>query len=214
MNLSVIIPTKNEESEIAGCLQALRREFTGEILVVDGRSEDETAERAKSLASNIFVREPGLARQCNAGVARAMGDVLFFVAADCRVPSGWLALLSDSLRFGCVVGGGFRLRLDDPAPAYRVIEWGGNFRSRYLNIALPDQGLFVRKDSFLEAGGMPEGSLIPYASLCFELHRIGEFRILPEPMLASVRQWKRDGTWNTVVNHVRAYRRFQRMLDE
>lgn len=209
MNLSVIVPVLNEEREIAGCLGAIRAEFDGEILVVDGGSEDETRARAEASGANVLIGPRGMAAQCNLGARSAQGDLLFFVAADSRPAPGWREAIEAAMGSPYVAGGGLRLSLDDPAFAYRVIAWGGNFRSRYLGIALADQGLFVRREIFESLGGMAGDSLIPHARLCRQMKRYGEVLLLPLPMRSSAREWRKQGAVRTVIRHVLIYLRFK-----
>jgi glycosyltransferase involved in cell wall biosynthesis len=204
LKISVVIPTYNERDQIEDCLRAL--DFAGEVVVVDGGSTDGTRERVPT----ALVSPRGLATQCNHGVAAATGDVIFFVSADSRAPGGWRDAIEKTLRSPYVVAGGFTLALADSARAFRVIEWGGNFRSRYLKIALPDQGLFVKRTAFEAVGGMREDSMIPYARLCFDLHREGEFVLLPHRMRSSARKWRERGIFGTSFSHVRTYLRFKR----
>ena len=93
--ISVIIPTFNEEENIAQCLVSLshqtipRGEY--EIIVVDGGSKDATCEIAKKYADSVIVqtsRKVGGAR--NDGVMVAKGEIIATTDADCILPPGWL----------------------------------------------------------------------------------------------------------------------------
>ena len=93
--ISVIIPTFNEEENIAQCLVSLshqtipRGEY--EIIVVDGGSKDATCAIAKKYADSVIVqtsRKVGGAR--NDGVMVAKGEIIATTDADCILPPGWL----------------------------------------------------------------------------------------------------------------------------
>jgi glycosyltransferase involved in cell wall biosynthesis len=57
--LTILVPARNEEQRIALTVEALRGDFPGaEVIVVDGRSEDRTAERAE--AAGAAVRDSGI----------------------------------------------------------------------------------------------------------------------------------------------------------
>ena len=208
MTLTVVIPTRNEALQIRDCLLWLRESFSGEILVVDGESEDGTP----SLVSDcgLLQTSPGLARQCNQGAEAARGEWLFFCSADSRPIGPWLEILRQAMHSPYVVGGGFTLSLEEDSWIYRLITFGGNFRSRQEGIALGDQGLFVRRRDYLAVGGMREDSAIPFARLSFDLRKRGEFILLRETMQSSVRAYKEKGKFATLFNHVRAYSRFRR----
>lgn len=208
MTLSVIIPTRNEASEIGPCLQSLRQTFTGEIIVVDGDSQDGTP--ALLADCRLWQTRPNLALQCNEGARIARGDWLFFCAADSRPAGPWLESLHAALASPYVVGGGFALDLGDSSLMYRLISFGGNFRSRRDGIALGDQGLFVKRADYLAVGGMREESTIPYARLCFDLRKRGELVLLRDRVVSSPRLYRENGILRTVIRHVRAYSRFRR----
>jgi len=209
MSLSVIIPTWNEAAEIVDCLESLRQSFTGEIIAVDGESDDATLALAKPFARTISAKR-GLARQCNAGARATDADWILFLAADSRLPQGWFDRWAEVARSPYVVAGGFRLQLDSPRWIYRILSFGGNFRARQDGLALGDQGLFVRRSAFDAVGGMRESAEIPFADICRELRRQGELVHLELSATSSVREWREKGLWQTTLRHVLAYRRFLR----
>jgi glycosyltransferase involved in cell wall biosynthesis len=54
VQVSVIIPTLNEEEFIKPCLESLSFIDPDEVIVVDGRSRDRTVEIAKSFGQKLF----------------------------------------------------------------------------------------------------------------------------------------------------------------
>ena len=59
--VSVVIPTKNEEKSIGKCIEKIQRVFNehhidGEIIVADN-STDNTAEIAKSMRAKVIVQD-------------------------------------------------------------------------------------------------------------------------------------------------------------
>ncbi len=93
--ISVVIPTYNEQENIAQCLVSLRHQTVPrgeyEIIVVDGGSADQTREIAKKYADQVFIqtsRKVGGAR--NDGVMAAHGDVVATTDADSIVPPTWI----------------------------------------------------------------------------------------------------------------------------
>jgi glycosyltransferase involved in cell wall biosynthesis len=210
VNLSVIVPTLNEGERISACLRAVRAEFDGDLQVVDGGSADATVSRARLFGAQIWSTTTGLARQCNFGAEKAAGDLYFFVSADSVPAPGWYEVAQKTFRSSYVVAAGFQLQLDDPHPVFQCIEWCGNLRARYLGVALPAQGLLVRRRSFWAAEGMDVDSLIPYLRLCEGLRDIGEFRLLKHSIRGSGREWKERGVAQTAWRHLRLYREYRR----
>ncbi|MHA1170559.1 MAG: glycosyltransferase [Candidatus Heimdallarchaeota archaeon] len=86
----MIVPTYNEERNIALCLQSLKELNYSryEIIVSDGGSTDRTVEMAKSFVDKVVVDKvvpPGWVGKnwgCHLGYKEAKGDYLLFVDAD------------------------------------------------------------------------------------------------------------------------------------
>lgn len=162
--ISVVIPTFNEEENIAQCLVSLthqsipRNEF--EIIVVDGGSKDNTCEIAKKYADQVFTqtsRKVGGAR--NDGVMAAKGDIIATTDADCILPPGWIQRIADDFAA-------------DPrlvqlyGPVYPIEEGLRNKFSLFLANTFSRIGYYsrtfyytlgcntaFRKDAFISAGG-------------------------------------------------------------
>jgi glycosyltransferase involved in cell wall biosynthesis len=79
--LSAVIVAQNEEGNIRRCLASLR--FADEVVVVDGLSEDRTAEIAKQYGARVFERKwDGFAAQKQFAIDSARGDWILLVDAD------------------------------------------------------------------------------------------------------------------------------------
>jgi len=101
--ISVIIPTFNEEENIAQCLVSLSHQNIPradyEIIVVDGGSKDATCEIAKKYADRVFIqtsKKVGGAR--NDGVKVAKGDIVATTDADCILPPHWIKTLIEDFK--------------------------------------------------------------------------------------------------------------------
>jgi len=86
LTVSVIIPTRNEEQGITECLTAVFNQSfkPSEVIVVDGRSTDNTIKTASKFPVKIFTEsEPSsLPNARNIGVENAKGEILFIMDAD------------------------------------------------------------------------------------------------------------------------------------
>lgn len=98
--ISVVIPTFNEEENIAQCLVSLghqtvpRTEY--EIIVVDGGSKDATCEIAQKYADRVFVQKsPRVGGARNDGIMAASGKIVATTDADCILPPTWIATIRD-----------------------------------------------------------------------------------------------------------------------
>ena len=86
MQVTVIIPARNEESPLPGVLAEIPPGIVGTTLVVDNGSTDRTAEVARQ-AGAVVIREPraGYGYACAAGVRGAVergAEVLLFLDGD------------------------------------------------------------------------------------------------------------------------------------
>ncbi len=82
--VSAVIITKNEEENIADCLESVS--WAGEIILVDDNSTDKTREIAKKYTDKIFIRKmENEGRHRNRAYAQASNDWILSVDADERV---------------------------------------------------------------------------------------------------------------------------------
>jgi cellulose synthase/poly-beta-1,6-N-acetylglucosamine synthase-like glycosyltransferase len=98
-DISVIIPTLNEEKYLRKCLKSLssqsQKKDHVEIIVVDGGSSDRTLQIAQDYADKVLA-EPGLpvGASRNLGARHSAGDVLAFIDADTMACKGWLDVIA------------------------------------------------------------------------------------------------------------------------
>ncbi len=81
MKISLVIITKNEEANIAACIQSCP--FADEVIVVDSGSSDKTEEICKSLGAKfIFNAWPGYGKQKQFAIEQAKNDWVLSLDAD------------------------------------------------------------------------------------------------------------------------------------
>lgn len=197
--VSVIVPALNEGAVIARLLEALQplRAVGHELIVVDGGSGDDTCRRCDGRVDRLVETAPGRARQMNAGAEIARGEWLWFVHADSRLqapPQTYARAIVDSPR----PWGRFDVSLDGAEPVLRLVETGMNWRSRLTGIATGDQGIFVRRALFRQAGGYPSLPLMEDIVLSRSLRRLARPATLRLRMGTSARRWQRHGVWRTI----------------
>ena len=199
-SLSIVVPTLNEAPGIVSFLQPLQRLREGgvELILADSGSRDGTVAAATPLVDRVLSSPRGRALQMNAGAALAGGDVLLFLHADARLPGEAEWLILEGLRETGRRWGRFDVRLSGAAPMLRVVEWMMNRRSRLTGIATGDQGLFVERGLFEEAGGFPAIALMEDIALSATLKRHGRPLCLAQRVIASSRRWEEHGIWRTI----------------
>jgi cellulose synthase/poly-beta-1,6-N-acetylglucosamine synthase-like glycosyltransferase len=123
-SVSVIVPVRDGARTIASCLDALlAQDYPGsaEVLVVDNGSTDATAGLVRP-RDVLLVHEShqGRAIARNAGIARASGEIVAFVDADCIAEPGWLTALVQPFADAGVGGVGGEIHSVPPVTAVQV----------------------------------------------------------------------------------------------
>jgi rSAM/selenodomain-associated transferase 2/rSAM/selenodomain-associated transferase 1 len=195
--VSLIIPARNEERQIAATLHAVRQSPCHEVIVVDGGSIDATAQHAKEAGATVLTSRPGRARQMNAGAARAKGGSLLFLHADTLLPPEWAEVVPRTLRAPGVAAGAFRFRIEGNFPGKSVVEWMTGIRSRWLQRPYGDQGLFLSRVLFEEMGGFGDLPIMEDYEFVGRLRRRGLVVTVAEPVLTSGRRWETLGVLRT-----------------
>ncbi len=163
--ISVVIPHFNQPEYLRICLRTLHNQDAVaadvEIIVVDNGSEAMPAEVCAGFPGVMLLREttpgPGPARNC--GVARARGDILAFIDADCHAHPGWLAAIEAAFRDPGtqIVGGDVRVNILDPdnPTALEAYESIYAYRNKmYVSQGYSGTGnLATRPDIIADVGG-------------------------------------------------------------
>jgi rSAM/selenodomain-associated transferase 2 len=192
MKVSVIIPTLNEASVIAATLASVREQRPFEIIVADGGSTDDT--RTRAAEADLFLSSPrGRAKQMNAGAARARGEVLLFLHADCLLETGALTEAVHCLRRPKVVAGCFQMRVQAESLFYRLIDACATARVRLTSLVYGDQGLFLRRSLFESLGGFPPYQLMEDVFFSRILRRQGRIAVSNRRIFVSPRRWQKAG---------------------
>ena len=193
--IAVIVPVLDEEARVGGLLDALAAQpGLGPVVIVDGGSADRTVEVARARGATVIAAPRGRAAQMNAGAAATGGEVLLFLHADTRLPSGAAAQIRGVLAEPGTVAGAFRTWTvnDDPrgrrrwlAPLLHLAD----VRSRVRRLPYGDQALFVRRDAFEAAGGFPPLPLMEDLALARALRRRGRIGLAPGRVQVSGRRF-------------------------
>jgi rSAM/selenodomain-associated transferase 2 len=192
--ISVIVLTLDESVRLPACLAALAGQSPHELIVSDGGSADGTVAIASAAGARVVAGERGRAPQANRGAAAATGDVLLFLHADTRRAPGALALIEQTLAADPrIVGGTFTISFDDPRPLYRLLAALGNLHHVVSKSLYGDRGIFVRRGVFAAIGGFRPLPIMEDYDFGRRLQRYGHVRILRLPVVASAREFHRQG---------------------
>ena len=198
VSLSVIIPVRNEEERLPILLTALHKQksATTEIIVIDGCSDDNTLNVICHKKNHVLHSESGRAKQMNVGARYDRGNYLWFVHADSTIDLDFKTIIETALQNRN--WGWFDVRLDNQKLIFRVIESMMNFRARVTRIATGDQGIFIRKDNFLEQGLFPSIALMEDVSFSKKLKAIGKPFVSNIRIKTSTRRWEHYGPIRTI----------------
>lgn len=199
--ISIIIPALNEASRLGAAVERTHNASNVERILVDGGSQDGTAQRAESLGLQVLVTSPNRARQMNLGAGAAGGEILLFLHADTLLPAGFDQYVRQALDQDGVVGGAFALHLDRPELSLRIIEKAANWRSRRLQFPYGDQAIFLSAPMFEEIGGFQEIPILEDFDLVRRLRRRGRVITVPASVTTSARRWKQLGIWQTTLTN-------------
>lgn len=162
--ISVIIATKNSETELVHTLSALvtaaAEGVVREVIVVDGGSTDGT-EQVADAAGCDWVRIDGTRSERLAyGADRARrGDWLLFLRPETLLESGWhheaQAFVERAARApnGPRTAASFRLRYEAFGMSARISETIAALRSQLLGMPYGNQGLLISRQFYQKLGG-------------------------------------------------------------
>jgi GT2 family glycosyltransferase len=98
-SVSIVIPSKNRESDLAVCLHSIFSQPTipQEVIVVDQSAVKYTLGSAASLIHVHDTRISGLTAARNMGIARATSDIIFFLDDDCELLSDCVGIFQKAM---------------------------------------------------------------------------------------------------------------------
>ena len=205
--ISIIIPVLNEARNIQLFLQKLQplREQGHEIVLVDGRSQDDTRILARPYIDRMMTSDRGRAKQMRLGAKMATGQVFLFLHADTVLPQQadqiiLMALYSAQAANHSTgfIWGRFNVRLSGDHWLFRIIEQMMNRRSCLTGIATGDQGIFVSKVLYNQVGGIPAIDLMEDIEFSKRLKKYTQPICLKTSVITSSRRWENNGILKTV----------------
>lgn len=197
MDISVIIPTYNDEKDLNDCLSSLAKQSKDfEIIVVDGHSIDKTVEIAEQHGAKVVYEDHGTrGGACNVGAEESSGDIIVFTDADATFPPDWLEKIEKKFEeTGADVVGG-----DD------IVKNGSDFEEDLFAIdkaqEVPEEdeawkrvrgvNSAYKRDAFLENKFDPSLKSIEESELHFRLHKKGH-KLVFDPEIVVYHQKRRS----------------------
>jgi rSAM/selenodomain-associated transferase 2 len=195
VEISVIIPTFNEEAEIAKTLEALSRLVNvSEIIVVDGGSTDSTVKVAKNYeqVKNLKViemQEANRGKQLHEGTKHATGEIFWFVHADTRPQQGCGRQIKGVMKYVAVVGGNFEVIFEGQSRAAKFMTWFYPYL-RSIGLCYGDSAFFIRREVYEKIGGFKPIGAFEDLDMYHRLRKEGRFYHLSQTVTSSARRFE------------------------
>ncbi len=204
MQVSVIIPTFNEQMTIEKTLEALSRLVNvSEIIVVDGGSTDKTAEiieNFEKIKKIVLVKLKNANRgtQLHEGTKSASGDIFWFLHADTRPIQGSGKQIKRFAKYSTVAGGNFEVIFSGKSFWARFLTWlYPNLRS--IGLAYGDSAFFVKREIYEEIGGFKDFPIFEDLDLLKRIKKKGRFVTIRMPVTTSSRRFEnRSFIWTFI----------------
>jgi rSAM/selenodomain-associated transferase 2 len=200
MKLSIIIPVLNEAETLGRTLSSLKA-HPGEIIVVDGGSQDNSVKVAQQHNAHVLTSRRGRGIQQDAGARQSQGNVFVFLHADTRLPPNYQDLIHDALADPGIVFGAFSLRIYPPKPGFNLIALMANARSKILKVPYGDQAIFVKRSAYFLSGGFKDWPIMEDVDLVRRLNRIGNFKLARGCVQTSARRWEKESPVYTTLRN-------------
>jgi len=201
--VTIVVPVLNEAAAIPSLAAhfAMLDPAPGEILLVDGGSDDDTVALAQEAGWRVMSARRGRARQINAGVEAAAGPLVCIVHADSCPPADMVAVIRKTLADRKIALASFtplitgeKTRWVTSAHNY-IKTWYAPLMCRPhqfvrgVRLLFGDHAMFFRRADFLKVGGCTPGDIVmEEADLCVKFAALGRIRMVPRIVRTSDRR--------------------------
>jgi len=160
--VSVTITAKNEEKNIARCLQSIKKQTYPqkkiEVIVVDNNSIDQTQQLARKYTQKIFNQGPERSNQRNFGMLKkSQGQYLMFLDADMSLGPRLLEEAVDKLATTNLAA----LYIPEMVQGHSFWSQVRNFERSFYQATVIDCVRIIKKDVFKKTNGFDEKLIGP-----------------------------------------------------
>ena len=211
MTVALVIPVLDEAKALPALVERLAMfdPAPSDILMVDGGSGDNSIAIAEAAGWRVMKAERGRARQINAGVTEARGDLVCVLHADTLPPKDMVAVIEGVLAEERIALAGFTPRICGPdgtrwgTTAHNIAKtWYAPLITRPhlfvrgVRLLFGDHAMFFRRADFLKLGGCTPGdTVMEEADLCVRFAKLGRVKLVPRWVETSDRRIAEWGPW-------------------
>ncbi len=190
--ISIIIPTINEANNLPLLLSDLSTiHKEGEIIIVDGGSEDRTIDLANIYGAKVYqCKERNRGLQLNTGAKNSKGDWLIFLHADTRLTHDWFRKINPVLKENSNYIYYFKFKINNKKIIFRVLEILVNIRSQFFKQPYGDQGLIIHRTTYFKNNGFRKIPLMEDIDFLRRLNNKKDLKQLNLTILTSSRKWE------------------------
>lgn len=206
--LGVVVPTLDEAALIPALVRRLCHargdplDCADQVIVADGGSRDDTADRARSAGARVILAARGRGQQLASGADAATTDLLLFLHADTCPDAGALRAVRAAFGDEAFTAGAMHQRIDAAGLFYRCVERAADGRVRRAGIVFGDSGLVVRRALYRAVGGFRSIPILEDVDLSRRLLRRARPQLIPGATLrVSARRWEREGALRTTLRN-------------
>ena len=161
-DISVIVPVLDDSTRLRALLDLIARwsPRPREMIVVSAEAETRLPAFCEDRDCRYLGSEPCRGTQQDLGARAAKGHILWFLHADATPCSSSLGEIGRAVTGGAE-GGHFKFRFSgSPMLRKKAIEWLIDLRVRFGGIPYGDQGIFVRRDVYLQVRRVPPPAVV------------------------------------------------------
>ena len=202
--LSIIIPTLNEEKNIANIENIAKQFYDSEVLLVDGGSKDNTIKNLRKSKFNLIESIPNRGKQLKTGAENSKGKWLFFLHADSVINANNVEEIKKFINKNNQNNANvayFKLGFIPKNNLSTLIAFWGNLRTRILRLPFGDQGLLIERENYFFIGLHNEIKIMEDIDLITRVPYKNRF-LLKSYIITSFRKYKKYGTLKQGLKHI------------
>jgi rSAM/selenodomain-associated transferase 2 len=168
-----------------------------EIVISDGGSSDNTIEICKKYPVLVVQGKRGRGYQLNAGALASSGEILLFLHADTGLDINIFEDIKQAVSsghyWGCCT-----LKFDCDALFFRMVAYFSILRSKYFSSCYGDQGIYCRRDIFMQKGPFPSIPLMEDLEFSRCMKKLKKAYVVSGKVLTSARRFEKGGPVKTI----------------